>query len=80
MDTLDERDAGTLKADMVGAFVSDTMLEKQATLDKLELETVTRIITGESSIDEWDNYLEQWYALGGQQITDEINAWYADMK
>ncbi len=80
MDTLAERDAGTLKADMVGAFVSETMLEKQATLDKLELETITRIITGESSIDEWDDYLEQWYALGGQEITDEINEWYAGMK
>ena len=80
MDTLDEKAAGTLKADMVGAFVSDTMLEKQATLDKLELETVTRIITGEATLDEWDEYLEQWYALGGQEITDEINEWYQGMK
>ena len=79
MNTLASKDAGKLQYDKVGSFISETMLEKQATLDKLELETITRIITGDLPVDEWDNYVTQWYDLGGRQITDEINEWYTGM-
>lgn len=47
-----------------------------ATLDKLELETFTRIITGDAGIEEFDAFVEQWNALGGEKITEEINAYY----
>lgn len=80
MNTLANKKAGTLQSDMVGSFVSETMLEKQATLDKLELETITRIITGDAPVDEYDNYVKQWNNLGGTQITQELNEWYATIK
>jgi len=54
-----------------------TQQMKQATLDKLELETFTKIVVGESSIDEFDSFVEKWHKLGGEQITSEINEWKA---
>jgi len=54
-----------------------TQQMKQATLDKLELETFTKIIVGESSVDEFDSFVEKWNKLGGEQITNEINEWKA---
>jgi len=30
-----------------------------------------------ASIDEFDIFVENWLKLGGQQITDEVNAWYS---
>ena len=38
-------------------------------------EVYTRIIMGES-IDEFDKMVKDWYALGGEQITAEVNDWY----
>ena len=32
------------------------------------------VITGKVSIDEWDNFLNNWYAQGGQEITDYVNS------
>ncbi len=53
----------------------ESMADYQAIIDKLELETFTAIITGEKAITEWDNFVTQWYNLGGQDITDDVNAW-----
>ncbi|WP_214626861.1 extracellular solute-binding protein [Paenibacillus agaridevorans] len=54
-----------------------TQQMKQATLDKLELETFTKIIVGESPVDEFDSFVEKWHKLGGDEITNEINEWNA---
>jgi len=50
-----------------------TMDSKKATLDKLELETFTKIIYGAVSIDEFDKFVVNWKKLGGDQITQEVN-------
>lgn len=50
-----------------------TMNTKQATLDKLRQETFVKIIYGNASIDEFDNFVENWKKLGGEQITKEVN-------
>lgn len=52
---------------------TDSMVLYNATLEQLRLDTFTRIITGDASIDEFDNYVEQWKALGGDMITQEVN-------
>ncbi|THF76672.1 extracellular solute-binding protein [Cohnella fermenti] len=57
-----------------------TMAEKGASLDKLEAETFTKIIMGESPIGDFDKYVEDWKKLGGDDITKEVNAWYASRK
>jgi putative aldouronate transport system substrate-binding protein len=52
------------------------MTDNNATLQKLQLETFTRIIMG-GSVDDFDKFATQWSSLGGKTITDEVNAWQA---
>ncbi len=51
-----------------------TMAAKKATLDKIEEETFTKIIMGES-IDNFDKFVADWNKLGGSQMTAEVNDW-----
>lgn len=53
---------------------TETMAAKWANLEKLEEETFAKIILGQASIDEFDTFVEKWYAEGGQTIIDEITA------
>lgn len=53
---------------------TDTMAAKWANLQKLEEETFAKIILGQAPIDEFDNFVEKWYAEGGSEILDEITA------
>jgi putative aldouronate transport system substrate-binding protein len=59
---------------------TETMVERKSSLKDLELESFIKIIMGSSPIDSFDEFVTSWYALGGQQITDEVNAWYASTK
>lgn len=65
-----------LTYDQCGAIVTDTMVDSLAQLEKMELETFTRIITGDAPIDEFDSFVENWNSMGGAQITEEINEYY----
>ena len=56
---------------------TESMAEKNATLDKLQLETFTKIIAGNVSVDEFDKFVENWNKLGGDAITAEVNEWQA---
>lgn len=51
---------------------SQSMDKKWTMLEKLEDETFLQIIMGEKPIDEFDNFVEQWKSLGGDQITKEL--------
>ncbi len=53
-----------------------TMVEKLASLQKMEEEVFTKIIMGES-LDTFDKLVEDWLKLGGEQITKEVNEWAA---
>ena len=53
---------------------TETMDSKWATLEKLEDETFLKILNGEASIDSFDEYVEQWNALGGSDILAELEA------
>jgi putative aldouronate transport system substrate-binding protein len=50
-----------------------TMISRKATLEKLELETFTKIIYGSAPVDDFDKFVEQWKKLGGDDITKEVN-------
>jgi len=52
-----------------------TMAERGETLKKMEIETFTKIILGDP-IDTFDKFVEDWKKLGGDQMTQEVNAWY----
>ncbi|NSW90799.1 MAG: extracellular solute-binding protein [Firmicutes bacterium] len=53
-----------------------TQTEKGATLNSLEDETFMKIVTGVAPISEFDNFVEQWKKLGGDDWTREVNEWY----
>lgn len=69
-----------VKIDVFSGLPTATMSEKKAYLDKLELETFTKIITGEYGIDKFDSFVQEWNDNGGKAITEEVNAWYQSVK
>ena len=52
----------------------------QDELDKLRDETFTKIIRGDLPVDAFDEFVTEWFRLGGQQLTDEANEWYATLE
>ena len=56
-----------------------TMATKLPTLQTMEIEMITKVITG-SSIDLFDQFVKDWYNLGGTQIVQEVNAWAVNNK
>lgn len=58
-----------------GYVPTETMSAKFSTLDKMALETIVRIVTGED-VESYDSFLESWNALGGKDVTVEAQEWY----
>lgn len=67
------------REEFVGA-PTPTMVDKQSSLKTMELEMFVRIIMGDVSIDEFDKFVENWNALGGADMTAEVNEWYQSVK
>ena len=42
-------------------------------LDQLIRENYTKMITGDTPVDSFDDFAAQWASLGGEQITREVN-------
>lgn len=53
---------------------TDTMAAKWVNLQKLEEETFAKIVLGQAPIDEFDNFVDKWYAEGGKEILEEVTA------
>ncbi len=76
---------GFIKNDqlMVEAFVgapTPTMVERKATLDKMEKEVFVKIIMGAAPIEEFDKFVSDWMQLGGEDMLKEANEWYDMIK
>lgn len=71
-----ERNHQLLYESFVGA-PTETMIEKQNILNNLQIDAFLDIIQGRP-ISEFDNFVAQWNKLGGEQITAEVNDWYAE--
>lgn len=70
-----EKNNQLLYESFVGA-PTETMIEKQAILNNLQIETFVNIILGRS-INEFDQFVEEWNKLGGEKMTTEVNDWFA---
>ncbi|MBD2871046.1 extracellular solute-binding protein [Paenibacillus arenilitoris] len=55
------------------------MSKKSELLKKMENETFLKIIYGSSPIESFDTFVEQWKKAGGDEITKEVNEWYASV-
>ena len=54
-----------------------TQVERAVDLKKLVDETILSIITGGKPIEAFDEMVTQWKQLGGDQVTQEVNEWWA---
>src|SRR5688572_69976 len=67
-------------ADKVNVVFSETyastptMIDKWANLKKMEDETFLKIVLGTAPIDAWDQFVADWKAQGGDEITAEVQA------
>jgi len=71
------------KDGMMTAFQSlptPTMVEKSVDLQKLMDENIISMIVGEKPLSAFDDMVTQWKAQGGDQITKEVNDWWATKK
>ncbi|MFD0673096.1 sugar ABC transporter [Cohnella sp. GCM10027633] len=57
-----------------------TMQSKQDYLKKIELQTFNEIIYGKKGLDEFDKFVADWKSSGGDDMTKEVNEWYASTK
>ncbi|PYI55593.1 extracellular solute-binding protein [Paenibacillus flagellatus] len=57
-----------------------TMVEKNAILEKKRDEVFFKIIMNQVPVDEFDKFVADWKKLGGDQMTKEVNDWYAKNK
>lgn len=46
----------------------------------LYVEYTSKIIAGEYSIDKFDEFVEKWYASGGEEVTRKAREWYENMQ
>lgn len=58
---------------------TDTMASKYPTLNKMAMETIVKIISGDS-VDDYDTFLETWNKMGGETVTQEAQAWVDQQK
>lgn len=56
------------------AFITESMADLKPNLDTLERTTFLKIVMGELPLDAFDQFVEDWYAQGGQTMTDEVKA------
>ncbi|MFC4811770.1 extracellular solute-binding protein [Paenibacillus sp. GCM10023250] len=56
-----------------------TMSSKAELLDKSEKETFIKIVYGKTPIDDFDRFVQEWKAGGGDEITKEVNDWWTSV-
>ncbi len=72
-------DEGNIMRDAFYGASTQTMTEKLSTLQKQQLTDFTSIILG-APLDDFDTFVTNWGNLGGTQMTEEVNAWFAQQK
>jgi putative aldouronate transport system substrate-binding protein len=60
--------------DAWGRADTPAMAANWPTLINYENETFQKIITGEQPIDYFDTFVKEWKRLGGDAVTNEVNA------
>ena len=60
---------GSFTADNIFVWPADYAADIDAT-ENVYRSWVAKFITGEATMDQWDQYVQEWYAAGGQRLTD----------
>ena len=61
-------------------LVTEAELEYGADLQTFAIEYYTNFITGKTSLDEWDSFVEEWNNRGGSEWIEQMNAEYQDKR
>ncbi len=61
-------------------LTTDAEIQYGADLQAFALEYYTNFITGKTSLDEWDKFVEEWNSRGGSEWIEEINAEYKEKR
>lgn len=70
------KDNNLFYGDKFYGTATETMAKKSQSLYAMETETFAKIIMGEP-LDKFDEFVENWKKLGGQDITSEVNEWFS---
>ena len=63
------------------SYAETPSMEKLWTaMETLEEEYFLKVITGEASLDGWDDFVSEWKSLGGDKITAEMEQYIAENK
>lgn len=62
-----------------GILDQDISMRKKV-LDQMTEETFVKIVMGESPIEEFDRYAENWLEAGGREMMKSVNDWYEKTK
>lgn len=71
------------KKDQYNSYIQDAVTEALpsndlfAEVNTIRDEAYVAFIRGDRSLDEWDAFVGEWMAAGGETLTNEANAWYA---
>lgn len=58
---------------------TDTMKKSWEQLQTMEKQAYINIIYGNTPVDSFDQFVEEWNTGGGEQITKEVNDWYKSL-
>ncbi len=72
----DLRDRDAIEYNRYLGAPTPAMAENEAYLSRIEEEAFVQIIMGEEPIEHFDEFVEQWLAGGGIDVTEEVNEWY----
>ncbi len=61
----------------LAGYQTDTMVRQWGNLQTLEEQYIVEIISGIRPVDDFDEFVETWMAMGGEQIIQEVNEWYS---
>ncbi len=73
-----KEDARRIAGDGLPSTVYDGYPDIQS--HKLFQEYLTKIVIGEWPIDRFDEFVEQWYQSGGEEVTQRVQEWYETAK
>jgi putative aldouronate transport system substrate-binding protein len=77
---LDYDKQGMRFSNLFDGEATETTKLKGELLFQMEREAFSKIIYGQLPVNVFDEFVKQWKASGGDQITKEVNAWYELVK
>ena len=66
--------------DITNGVVTESMILYSKQLESDAQEMINNIVAGVEPLNYFDEFVENWWATGGQDITDEVNEYYQSVK